>query len=86
MDEKDDHFRIITSQWMPERSTGLYILDDNLELVSSLTELAPGETFQSSRFIGDKLYLVTFEQIDPLFAIDLSDHTQPEILGELKIP
>ena len=86
MDEKDTNFRIITSEWQPERSTGLYILDEDLELVSSLTGLAPGESFQSSRFIGDKLFLVTFEQIDPLFAIDLSNQEKPEILGELKIP
>lgn len=85
MDEYQDNFRIITSSWSPERSTGLYILDENLESVSSLTNIAPGETFQSSRFIGDKLFLVTFEQIDPLFAIDLS-WNEPEILWELKIP
>lgn len=86
MDEHDNNFRIITSQWHPERSTGLYILDKDLELVSSLTNLALGETFQSSRFMGDKLFLVTFEQIDPLFAIDLSDDKNPTVLGELKIP
>lgn len=86
MDEYQWDFRIITSQWSPERSTGLYILDENLEKVSDLTNLAPGETFQSSRFIGDKLFLVTFEQIDPLFAIDLSDNTNPTVLWELKIP
>jgi len=86
MDEYNGNFRIITSQWSPERSTGLYILDNNLNSVSSLTNLAPWETFQSSRFIGDKLFLVTFEQIDPLFAIDLTDATNPTVLGELKIP
>lgn len=86
MDEYNWNFRIITSTWAPERSTWLYVLDNNLEMVSSLTELAPGETFQSSRFIWDKLFLVTFEQIDPLFAIDLSDVTKPTVLGELKIP
>ena len=86
MDEKDGNFRIITSEWQPEQSTGLYILDKNLELISSLTGLAPGERFQSSRFMGDKLFLVTFEQIDPLFAIDLSDVKNPKVLGELKIP
>ncbi len=86
MDEYEDNFRIITSQWQPERSTGLYVLDKDLNSVSSLTNLAPGETFQSSRFIGDKLFLVTFEQIDPLFAIDLSNISKPEVLWELKIP
>jgi uncharacterized secreted protein with C-terminal beta-propeller domain len=80
MDEYRGNFRIITSAWSPERSTGLYVLDENLDRLSSLTELAPGETFQSSRFIGDKLFLVTFEQIDPLFAIDLSDEMNPKVL------
>jgi len=86
MDEHEWDFRIITSEWSPERSTGLYVLDSELEPKSNLTELAPGETFQSSRFIGDKLFLVTFEQIDPLFVIDLSDSANPEVLWELKIP
>ena len=86
MDEYKGNFRIITSEWSPERSTGLYILDEDLHKLSSLTNLAPGETFQSSRFIGDKLFLVTFEQVDPLFAIDVSDEMNPEVLGELKIP
>jgi len=86
MDEKDGNFRIITSQWQPKRSTGLYILDKDLKLVSSLTNLAPWETFQSSRFMGDKLFLVTFKQVDPLFAIDLSNMKKPKILWELKIP
>ena len=51
-----------------------------------MRSIAPGEDFKSSRFIGDKLYLVTFQQIDPLFVIDLEDAEDPEILGELKIP
>lgn len=86
MDEFEWNFRIITSQWAPEASTGLYVLNDALQNVSSLTQLAPWETFQSSRFIGDKLFLVTFEQIDPLFAIDISDIKNPIVLWELKIP
>ncbi len=86
MDEKDGKFRIITSQWSPERSTNLFILDENLQKYSSLTWLGKDENFQASRFIGDKLFLVTFQQIDPLFAIELKDQKNPKILGELKIP
>ncbi len=55
-------------------------------IVGSLSNIAPGENFQSSRFIADRLYLVTFQQIDPLFVIDLSDSKNLKILGELKIP
>ena len=36
--------------------------------------------------MGDKLFLVTYQQVDPLFAIDLADQKNPKILGELKIP
>jgi len=87
MDEKDENFRIITSSgWWEDAHTDLYIVDKNLESVSSLEGLGKWERFQSSRFIGDKLFLVTFEQIDPLFAIDLSDVKNPTVLGELKIP
>ncbi|MCK5031543.1 MAG: beta-propeller domain-containing protein, partial [Thermoplasmatales archaeon] len=49
-------------------------------------DLASGEQIYATRFIGDKCYLVTFKQIDPFFVIDLSEPTNPEVLGELKIP
>jgi inhibitor of cysteine peptidase len=86
------NFRILTSQrdhnarngW--QTSTNLFILDKNLAPLGSLTNIEPGESFQSSRYIDDKLYLVTFEQIDPLFVIDLADVRKPRILWELKIP
>jgi len=41
---------------------------------------------QSMRFMGDMGYVVTFENVDPLFTIDLSDPYDPVMLGELKIP
>ncbi len=49
-------------------------------------QLAPGETIYSTRFIGDMAYVVTFRQMDPLFAIDLQDPKHPTLLGELHIP
>jgi uncharacterized secreted protein with C-terminal beta-propeller domain len=48
--------------------------------------IEPGENFKSSRYIGDKLYLVTYQSIDPLFVIDMEDISKPKIIGELKIP
>ena len=90
MDEKDDKFRIITStnNWgnNNEKHTDLYILDKNLKLYSSLKNLWKWENFKSSRFMWDKLFLVTFKQVDPLYAIDLVDQKNPKILWELKIP
>jgi uncharacterized secreted protein with C-terminal beta-propeller domain len=44
------------------------------------------ETIQSTRFMGDKCYVVTFEQKDPFFVIDLSNPAEPKVAGQLKIP
>lgn len=48
--------------------------------------IAPDERLWSARFTDDRAYLITFEQIDPLWIIDLTDPSDPEILGELEIP
>ncbi|NVP17848.1 beta-propeller domain-containing protein [Candidatus Gracilibacteria bacterium] len=91
MDEYKSDFRILTqtNNWTGQANesyTDLYILDKDLKLKSSLKKLGEGEQFKSSRYIGDKLFLVTFEQIDPLFVIDVADSKNPKILGELKMP
>ena len=91
MDEYDNHFRIATTvgqTWNEENpsSNNLYVLNDKMEQVGSIENIAPGESIKSVRFMGDKAYVVTFLQIDPLFVISLKNPTQPEILGQLKIP
>ncbi len=63
----------------------LYVLDENLQTVGYIGDLAEGETIRSARFFGDTGYFVTFRQTDPLFSVDLSDPANPKILGELKI-
>lgn len=90
MDEYDGFFRIATTKqtnWDSDTSTNnLYVLDTNLSTVGSVQNLAKGEKIYSVRFMGKKAYVVTFKQTDPLFVIDLSKPTTPEVLGELKIP
>ncbi|MDP9141354.1 MAG: beta-propeller domain-containing protein, partial [Pseudomonadota bacterium] len=54
--------------------------------LGSVDDLAEGETIQGTRFIGPRGYVVTFRQIDPLFAIDLSNPAAPVVTDELKIP
>jgi len=68
------------------QSNNVYILNENLTVIGSLEGLANGENLDSVRFIGDRCYLVTFMRTDPLFVIDLSQPTNPQVLGELKIP
>ncbi len=38
------------------------------------------------RWFSGLAILVTFRQIDPLYAVDLTDQTRPRLRGELKIP
>lgn len=91
MDEYDGHFRIATTKgqvWSSETpsSNNLYVLNLNLEQVGQIEGIAPGETIYSTRFMGKRAYVVTFKKVDPFFAIDLTDPTNPTILGQLKIP
>lgn len=90
MDEKDEYFRIATTDsenWRSETNTNnLYVLDENLKIVGKLEGLAKGEKIYSVRFMGNRAYMVTFVQTDPLFVIDLSKPEKPTVLGELKIP
>ena len=69
-----------------ESYNNVYVLDDTLEIIGSIDNIAEGEEIYSVRFIDATCYLVTFEQIDPFFVIDLENPENPEILGELKIP
>jgi len=95
MDENAGYFRIATTRsslWSrifdrPQDSySNIYVLDANLQLVGSLENLATTERIYAARFMGDRLYLVTFKQTDPLYVINLVDPTKPEILGAIKVP
>ena len=91
MDETNGYFRIATTigkTYNMDQSTSnsLYILDKDLKEVGRLEGIAKGEKIYSVRYSGNRAYVVTFKEIDPLFVIDLSDVRNPKILGELKIP
>ncbi|MFP3985789.1 MAG: beta-propeller domain-containing protein [Candidatus Bathyarchaeia archaeon] len=88
MDEYDGYFRVATttgSLWGGESQNHVYVLNMSLGIVGRLEGLAPRESIYSARFMGDKFYLVTFRNIDPLFVIDLQNPENPYVLGELKI-
>jgi uncharacterized secreted protein with C-terminal beta-propeller domain len=63
----------------------VYRLDEKMGIVGKLEGIAEGESIYAARFMGDRLYLVTFRTTDPFFVIDLS-HDRPQVLGELKLP
>ena len=65
---------------------GLNADETEYQVIGKVGDIAPDESIWSARFIGDKAYIVTFRNIDPLWTIDLSEPTNPRIIGELKIP
>ncbi|MGE7091170.1 beta-propeller domain-containing protein [Lysinibacillus sp. NPDC048646] len=91
MDEYKGNFRIVTTEgnmWDEQNVSRnhLFILDKNLKELGSVKDLAPGEKVYSARFMGEKAYVVTFKQVDPLFVIDVENPKKPTVLGQLKIP
>ncbi|MFF2753253.1 beta-propeller domain-containing protein [Psychrobacillus sp. NPDC058041] len=91
MDEHNGYFRLVTTKgntWDENEPSenNLFILDNGMKTVGSLTGLAKKERIYSARFMGDKAYMVTFKQTDPLFVIDVANPTAPKVLGELQVP
>ena len=95
-DEHDGRLRIATTTSHYDADTGVFTQANNLTILENiggtLTEVgavngfANGEQIYSVRFDGDRAFVVTFRQVDPLFVFDLSDPTAPVIRGELKVP
>ncbi|MDP4178317.1 MAG: beta-propeller domain-containing protein [Bacillota bacterium] len=102
MDENNNYFRIATTEYSINNSArsdlhgggtsqtimnnNLYVLDNYMNIKGKIENIAPGEQIYSVRFMGDRAYMVTYIQTDPLFVIDLKEPSNPKILGELKIP
>lgn len=89
MDEYDGYLRIATTTgwWGNDINNRVLILDENLDEVSRIEHLGKeGETIKSVRFQGDYGYLVTFEQTDPFYVLNLADPSDPQTVGELEIP
>lgn len=89
LDEDNDGYLRVAITYTGEdykSLNGVVIFDSDLEKYSELLDLAKEERIHSVRFMGDKVYLVTFKQIDPFFVIDLKNKKSPEVLGYLKIP
>ena len=95
LDENQGYLRIATTvsnwttdgtNWQNQSWNNLYTLDENMKVKGKLEHLAEGESIYAVRFMGNRAYMVTYEQLDPLFVIDLATPEQPRLLGQLKIP
>jgi uncharacterized secreted protein with C-terminal beta-propeller domain len=97
MSEHNDFLRVASTEfdwWWGatpdvEPASSVTILVDNgrgaLREVGHVGGLGPGERIFAVRFMGPRGYVVTFEQIDPLFTLDLSDPSDPTVVGELEV-
>lgn len=63
----------------------VYVLDMDMNMVGSVDGLGINEQIKSASFSGDMAYIVTFRQTDPLYAVDLSEPSEPVVLDEFKI-
>jgi inhibitor of cysteine peptidase len=95
MDEYENYFRIVTTEgWGSNAKNRLYVFERvtnnqgrQLEAIGIIDSGLgkPGETVRSVRFINTEAFVVTYEQIDPLYKIDLSDPSDPKIIGQLEV-
>lgn len=101
MSEFEGHLRVATTDlidWWSfdpeaqaeEPANNVFVLEDDgagsLDVVGHVGGIAPGERIYAVRMMGEKGYVVTFRQVDPLFTVDLSDPTDPRVVGELIMP
>ena len=59
--------------------------DGALVTVGSLHGLGEGEKIYAVRFMGDLAYVVTFDQTDPLYVLDLGNPEQPVLAGQVSL-
>ncbi len=73
---------------VPDSSSSVLVLDEDdgrLDVVGRVDGLGVGEQVRGVRYDGDRAYVVTFRQTDPLYVLDLADPASPRLSGELKV-
>lgn len=92
LSEYNSTLRVATTEggwWRGDTINSIFTFKDegsSLKQVGKLTGLGEeAERITAARFYGDRGFLVTFRQTDPLYTIDLSDATDPKKVGELHV-
>jgi uncharacterized secreted protein with C-terminal beta-propeller domain len=87
LDEYNDNLRVATTSTNSEGENvnNLFVLDSDLNQIGNVKGFAKEESIKAVKYVGDTAYVITYEETDPLFVIDLSNATSPTILGEVKI-
>ena len=89
MDEYDGYFRIVTTEWGQNIVNRLYILETNTE-TQKLDQVSVIDNGIGKEGLNERVYavvfnkhrvnIVTYENMDPLYTIDMSDPQNPFIL------
>lgn len=89
MDVTGTQFRIVTYN-SSKRESLLSVVEmkdlDTPVLLGQLASIGKWEQLHATRFVGDRAYVVTYRQSDPLWVISLANPKQPKIVGELHVP
>ncbi len=86
LNEKNGILYTVNQKDWTTNGVDIFAIDGKWKLLSKLENVGAKERFQAARYIGNRLYLVTFEQVDPLFVIDTTDSKNMKIMGELVMP
>ncbi len=86
INEYQGYLRILTTDWSgEEEENAVYVLDSEMKLEGEISGIARGEQIYSARFLKNTGYFVTYRNTDPLFTVDFSEPSNPQIIGELKV-
>ncbi len=86
LNEKDGVLYTVNQKDWTSNGVDIFAIDSTGKLLSKLENVGASERFQAARYVGARLYLVTFAQIDPLFVVDTQDAKNMTVTGELKLP
>lgn len=89
MYQKGDTFVVVsvTTGWNGDTFLETFDVSDPTNVTrQAILPIMENEQLYATRFSGDRAYIVTFEQTDPLFVAEFSNPEAPVVLGELEIP
>lgn len=84
--EKDNHLCVFATETVKDKTSNyLYVLDSNLKQIYKSEAFAKGESIKAVKYVDDYAYVITYEQTDPLFIINLSNVKKPKFMGNVEI-
>ena len=82
--EKDNHLCVFTTQTIKGKENNyLYVFDSNLKQIYKSEAFASGESIKAVKYVDNYAYVITYENTDPLFIINLSNVKKPKFMGNV---